>query len=498
MVLPIGQPHTPLCESYRVMGLACSVATNSPDVLAAARATFRETIRPETAPDFTLRFWVDRETRGGPACSQACFRGLNHLVYGRFDSESAFLLDLRRRRALGRFSPDLASDAAYWQRVIFPNAVGLMSEALGLTALHCATMEKKGEGLLIAGGSGAGKSTLSLALARRGFRFLSDDWTYFSHAGGRLRAWHLAGPVKLLPDAAAFFPELLALKPHVSLNGEVAFEPDPERVFGVRRALECEPRWLVFVERRSEPGHRLARTAPAEAAARLELDLEAMPPEFASLSARQSQIVRDLASRECWTLEHGETPDRAAEILARLCAGSGPDAEPGARLSSVDPGIPSCFRRTGPDILRRFTPTPLTADFVANFNADAGTVRLETNSPAIMANASRILPRGDAGRASEFLWRLIAEDWPAVGTRPAPPRAIAAAVPILGGDGLYLESIGHEDAESAVQLGFFAVDTEARLAIGFFAEALVTDAGQFEHIVPRLDAATGAALAGHL
>lgn len=495
MVISIDQPHTVLCKWYRVMGLTCALATDSPQVLAAARASFGRAIRPDTAaPDFTLRFWVDRKAGGSLECSSARFRGLNHLVWGGFGRGSACLIDLRRRRALGRFSPGVAADVDCWRRVLLPNAVGLMSEALGLTALHCATVEKDGHGLLIAGGSGAGKSILSLALARRGFRFLSDDWTYFSYTNGRLCASHIAAPIKLLPDAVQFFPELRTLNPHVSLNGEIAYEIDPETLFGVNRALACEPMRIVFVERRREPGHRLSRIPPQEAAARLEYELEDLPGELADVGARQSAIVWQLASRKCWLFEHGENPDRAAEILERLCADPETYDEPGP----TEIGEPLRFRRRGPDILRRFTPTALAADFLASFDIGPSTIRLETNSSAILAQISALLPPADAGWPSQFLWRLIADNLPVAETALMSSRTPATAVPILRADGLYLENIEWVAAEQGQQFGFFAVDAEARLAIAFIEASLVRDTTQFRHIVSRLAAATGAALAGNL
>ena len=489
LVRLIDQPQTPLSEWYRVMGLACLVATNSPDVLAAARAVFREMMPPQPGADFTLRFWVDPAAHGSGQPSQARFRGLNHLVCAQFDDAGAMLLDLRRRRALGRFSPALAADAAYWQRVVLPNAVGLMSEALGLTALHCASVEKEGRGLLMAGGSGAGKSTLSLALARRGFAFLSDDWTYFSHANGRLRAWHIATPIKLLPDAVRFFPELSTLEPHVSLNGEVAYEADPEGVFGVRRSLECEPRWLVFVERRSEPGHCLVRLGPEEAAARLEHELEELPEELSAVSARQSGTVLELAGRECWSLAYGGSPDEAAEVLARFCAESTQHGEP---RPAPNPGGPPRFRRAGPDILRRFTPTPLTADFDSDLETGGGAIRLQTNSAAILRHVSGTLRPAGAAPRHRFLWRLVADDESASDAGGGQLQTGGAArIPGWRADGLYFEST----AEGS----FLVVDTEARLAVGFFSPALVNDAAQFQRqVVVPLISGTGSRFVGSL
>jgi hypothetical protein len=159
------------------------------------------------------------------------------------------LIDLRNSRALARFSPAMATDVAYWKRVIFPVLLGVIGSSVGITVLHCACVVRENGGLLLAGVSGSGKSTLALALARNGFDLLSDDWTYVTAREGRVLAWGLPTALKLLPDARTYFPELESLQPAVSLNGELAYEIDPEVVFAVRRSFGCEPRCVIFLER---------------------------------------------------------------------------------------------------------------------------------------------------------------------------------------------------------------------------------------------------------
>lgn len=312
--------ETPLNESYFVLGAKCTISTNSEDILAAARTSFREVIRSENPYTLTMRLWVDDEAEGCPPWPLPFSRGLSHLVYLGLDGRSCVLLDTRRRIIVGQFCPAMAADRAYWQRVIFPTAIGLMSESLGVTALHCACVERNGSGLLLAGGTGAGKSTLSLAMAQMGFGFLSDDWTYFSRFEGRLIAWGMATPVKLLPDATQYFQELQNLKPDISQNGERAYEVDPEVVFGVRRSLCCEPRWPVFLERQNSHGHTLVKMAPLEAAARLEFDLEDLPPEMSGVRDAQEDTIHGLTERNCWLLRCGGSPQETAQILARFCS----------------------------------------------------------------------------------------------------------------------------------------------------------------------------------
>lgn len=456
---------------FRVLGQRCAIFTNSTEIHQAARCTFRQAIDPQPAYDLSMSLWVDPNAPGVGPWPQPHFRGLNHLVYVGLDHQCSLLLDLRRRRAIGRVSPAMGRDLAYWQRVIFPNAIGLMSEALGLTALHCACLDREGVGLLLSGGSGAGKSTLALALARRGFAFLSDDWTYFSGVGAQLRAWGLAGDVKLLPDATRHFPELGSFTPAQSPNGELAYELDPEAVFDVRHSLTCEPRWLVFLERRDSAGYNFTRMHPLEAAIRLEGDMEDLPSELLPVREAQTGTIRELAGRECWLLSHGELPSDIAQILARLIT-QPPDevsAEPWPA------GSPSKPVRSGPDILRRFTATPLRA----SLRLKDCEVRLETNSPAILRQISDVVGESSSSGTSSchFLWRLISDEDAELGA-PWP------AASVLSADGLHLEHVGLRT--------FFAVDSEARLAVGFVAEGLLNDPGFERFFAARLVSATSA------
>ena len=456
--------QTSLRESYLVTGAHFAIETNSEEILAATRNSFRQVVETETSPAVTMRLWVDPAARSFPPWPHPYFRGLGHLAYAGFDSENSLLLDLRRGRLVGRFSRAMARDQDYWQRVIFPTVVGFASDALGVTVLHCACAERDGNGLLLAGESGSGKSTLSLAMARNGFAFLSDDWTYLSSVDSQMLAWGFVTPLKLLPDAVKYFQELRSLELSESLNGDCAYEVDPERVFGVRRSLRCEPRWLVFLERQSQAGHTFARMPPQEAAARLESGLALLPPELSQLCEIQKATIRSLAERECWLLRHGENPHDIAQVLVHLCAGS-PQKVPRGLTSEGTVN----FVRTGPDNTRRLTPTPYVADLCASGHA----IRLQTNSPMIRGQVTKALNRHGQTQMSQepFLWRLVSDD--NSGLRPPWPdfRSLSA-------DGLHLTNIG--------QRSFLAVDREGRCAIGFVAEDLLKDEIGSEAFLARL------------
>jgi hypothetical protein len=310
-----------LREYYLAAGVVCLLETNSECILGVVRHVFTQMTEPHSTADVTMSFGVDRTACGRPPWPRPYFRGLSHLVFAGFDSENAVLVDLRGRRMTGRFSPAMAADLPYWKSVILPTLFGIVSGAIGVTALHCACVAHNGQALLLAGESGSGKSTLSLALAQRGFTFLSDDWTYFSRRDGRLLAWGLTSRLKLLPDAVAYFPGLLSGDPTISSNGELAYEVDPELAFGVERSVCAEPRWVVFLERQEGAGLSLIEMSPLDAAARFEEDLEVLPAGAAEGSEFLVKTIRTLVQRPCWLLRYGGAPQAVSAGLSQLLAG---------------------------------------------------------------------------------------------------------------------------------------------------------------------------------
>lgn len=311
--LPRTARQTPLREYYLAMDAILDISTNSESILAAARESFASLVSPQPAAQVTMRLWVDATAQASPIWPRPYFGGLNNVIFAGFDSKDSLLIDLRGRRAIGRFSPAMAADSAYWKRLVFPALIGIVGPSAGVTALHCACGVHNKRGLLLVGGSGSGKSTLSLALAMNGDLLLSDDWTYFSCRDGRLLAWGLPTPLKLLPDAVGHFPELVGQKPAFSLNDDLAFNVDPEKVFGVRRTSCCEPTWLFFLEREAETGFRITEIPPAEAAARLDGNLPPRCPE--EIRLRQETIERLVQCRS-WLLRYGGKPRAVAQALA--------------------------------------------------------------------------------------------------------------------------------------------------------------------------------------
>ena len=129
--------------------------------------------------------------------------------------------------------------------------------------------------------------------------------------------------LKLLPDARAHFAELAALEPAVSVNSELAYEVDPTEVFGVRRSEHAEPRWVIFLERQSNPEFSLIEVPSTEAAIRLGRDFEELPAMLCDARLLSEETVKSLATRRCWVLRYGGNPHDIAQALFRFCENVG-------------------------------------------------------------------------------------------------------------------------------------------------------------------------------
>jgi len=461
--------ETPLSAIYTAAGAVCELSTNHREILQAARESFFPRQGLPRPADFQLRFWVDSSARSGPPWPKAHFRGLGHLIFGAFDSENSVLIDRSARRAVGRFSPAMGADRNYWKRVIFSNLLTAFGGSIGVTELHCACVARGGKGLLLSGNSGSGKSTLALALARAGFAFLSDDRTWVSNCDGGLQAWGLPTLLKLRPDAAALFPELRGLQPSLLQDGRSAITVDVETQLGLSRGLRCDPHWLVFLERCESSRSALVRMPAGEATARLQLDLL---PELPGVVAAQLETIGRLAGRDCWLLRYGGTPQEAVQLLTRVIEFG---FETGPAMPTVSAGRRRAVIKLE-DPFRRQTP----AAHCSDLQVMGRRIRLETNSPMVLAETRRLFRcyenRRDNGEqltvpaaagSPAFRWRIVCEAQPA--TEPPWPCRSAFA-----DRDLRYTSIG--------QHNFVAVDLEKCEAVGFLTEGLASDKPGFTNL----------------
>ena len=165
---------------------------------------------------------------------------------------------------------------------------------------------------------GAGKSTLATALAQCGFALVSDDWTYVSRTSVSLVAHGLLAPVKLLPDVARFFPRLHDFKPGKTLNGEMAYELDPQMFAGVSVKDVSKPRWIFFLERTAARGCHFVPCRPDFVTEFFEQSAERLPSELTDAQKTRSTVIRELSQCPSWILRTGESPAETASALSEF------------------------------------------------------------------------------------------------------------------------------------------------------------------------------------
>jgi hypothetical protein len=435
----IRNPELSLHGHFSAAGSRWSVRSNCADVLQAMAKTF-PSLNRHGRVNLNVDIYVDGAAGAQPLWRVPQFRGRDHLVFADYGPNDGMLADLRAGHVIGRFSPSTAQDINYWKRVVLPILLGVASPVAGITALHCACLHYKGEGLLVTGESGAGKSTLSFELARRGLGFVSDDWTYFSSAGAGVLAWGLPTNIKLLPDSVAHFPELNRYVPGIHLNGELALEVDPEEL-GARRSLCTRPSRIFVLDRQPGLGFEVSRLAPREIFAYFQQSLEKLPACLMESRVAQHATIRALSQAECWHVRCGGTPQEIATRMLEFCEHVSP--RPSVTASPL-----RLTRREWPDMLRRFVTLPL----AQSFSSDGYSFQVATDSEEVMRTLRRMTEPATTPSPPAFSWTIQEEpDWP----------VSLAPVSGLAGGTLSFLTVGRH--------AFVACDRRARRAMSFIA-----------------------------
>lgn len=268
----------------------------------------------DAAPRITL---VVKDHPGHERHDAPWFRGRGHFAMARFTSADTVWFNLRARTAYGVFSPEAISDSLRWRKDIFPAIAGILAPVVSVVPAHAACLATGGSGVLLAGASGTGKTTLSITLARLGYRFLSDEWTYLTENSGETQAWGLPVPVKLLPDAVNFFPELSGYRCANSLNGEFAYEVSPQECFTLSRAASCRVKCIVLLERSAERGCCIEPVSAAEAISRLAADIEPLTGHLRTAYQEQLLVLRRMSKVVCIRALFNASPQYVARALHR-------------------------------------------------------------------------------------------------------------------------------------------------------------------------------------
>jgi hypothetical protein len=300
----------PFRGEREIAGTSCLISTNSVDVLHAT-ARWQAPAKDGFCPAFEIDVVVEPALDNAPRRPMH-FRGTRHLVFAFLPFRSFVTYDLLRRRASFALSTLAARDESFWSTMLVPITMGILGTTVGLVPLHSACLERDGSGFLLAGVSGAGKSTLTAALAQSGCELISDDWTYISNGESGLTGHGLSAPVKLLPDAARFFPALKQSTLRVALNGELAYEVDSPESMGFCVKSASLPRRIFFLERTTSAGCDFLPCRPAYVKSFFEQNAERLPDELAEAKAFRSHVFQLVSGLPAWVVRTGKSPHGTA------------------------------------------------------------------------------------------------------------------------------------------------------------------------------------------
>jgi len=249
----------PLTATFHPLGHALELATDSPQILAAAGAVWSRYPRLSAAKPVRLDIAVAHVQSTLPFHAPVA-RGREHLVWFAQGTANTAVADLARGFAFAHLAEDVAADAD-WVAYHFIEPLGYMLLSRHVTILHAACIAIGDRALLLSGESSAGKTCLSYACAKRGWAFLSGDACQFTrnHLGVIIgRPFSL----RFRESARQLFPELNRYTPSNRLTGKLDIAP-PVDDLPIRTAHQAEAVSIVFLSRDSAASAASLKPVPA-------------------------------------------------------------------------------------------------------------------------------------------------------------------------------------------------------------------------------------------
>jgi hypothetical protein len=292
-------------------GFPLHLATNSQAVMDAAGEAWGAWKRAFDTSPLELRVIVQPS---GDVAVPPVYRKQGALISAVSDAYNFAAADAVRLTANFWLSERTAADCALMRWHYLDALVFMLLTQQYVVSLHGACVARNGRGILLCGHSGAGKSTLSVAAARAGFTFVSDDCTWVRTDSNPLIAIGKPHQVRLRHDAARHFPELSGLTPRALPNAKLSIEPPTSMLENLRTASQVEVANVVFLDRMSGGEPRLETVAESEANRLLLADL---PSYGAEVNATHERTVARLAALSTWRLHYAELTD-AIRLLSGL------------------------------------------------------------------------------------------------------------------------------------------------------------------------------------
>jgi hypothetical protein len=188
--------------------------------------------------------------------------------------------------------------------------------------VHAASMSWAGEGIIFPGRAGAGKTTLSVALAQRGFGFLSDEIACYDLRKRRLEPHPRS--VRLRAEAAALLGLDLAASPGIddAKTGKRIADIVDIAGPGVSLGSSCALRHVFLLDGMGEA----SRLEPLASHAALREILACCFNPTADGAATFARIAPLVSEARCHRLTVGPL-DATLDLISKTCTGGAPDGE---------------------------------------------------------------------------------------------------------------------------------------------------------------------------
>jgi hypothetical protein len=280
----------PFSGTFHPAGFPLRLATNSRDVMEAAGEAWGAWDKAFDTEPLNFRVVVQSGGESAAAPAYRVHAGLLSFIAGADNFATA---DRRTLTASFFLSEQTCADHSMLRWLFLEAMAYMLLTQRYVVSLHAGCVARNGAGILLCGSSGAGKSTLSVACARAGFTFLSDDCTWILTGTDAPVAIGKPHQARLRGDAARHFPELAGFPARELPNGKLSMEVPTSLLAQVRTMKQVAVSGLVFLNREGE-GEACFETIGADEAA--SLLLRDLPSYGAEVNAVHERTIGRLAS----------------------------------------------------------------------------------------------------------------------------------------------------------------------------------------------------------
>jgi hypothetical protein len=297
--------------AFYPLGFPLQIATNSPEVLHAARQSWGGWTQAFDRPPVDMRVIVHLDGPVPP--TEPVYRAQAHLLTITADRANFAICDLERGYCFSCVTPAVVHDG-YFRNHMLETIVYLTLDYLYVTILHAACVARGGRGVLLCGEPGAGKSCLAYACATRGWTLLSDDFSAVVRKPANRMVIGRPERMRFRPEAFSLFPELAGRPNLITPFGKHMFDLRTGTLPHVQTARCCSAESVVFLDRQASGDADLLPMDRADALARFEYDSRYWDPP---LFDEQRAVMESVLFRGVHILRYSDF-DGAIRLLESL------------------------------------------------------------------------------------------------------------------------------------------------------------------------------------